>query len=156
MLTALTGAPSDIAWATEHSGASIPPDSVGIKAVDSQGRIRGTVFYAEWTETSVQAHMAVDTPIAWRALLPEVFRYPFVQCGRRLLMGTIAGDNRKSLILARHLGFEVTYRIRDAKAVGVDLVLVEMRREDCRWLSDNPCRSLVGCRVGERIAAEVT
>lgn len=95
------------------------------------------VGFDGWTDNSCQAHMAVDYPAVWRSLLQPAFAYPFVENNRKLLVGTIAANNARSLALAKRMGFKETYRIRDAWADGVDLVLVEMRREECRFLGEN-------------------
>lgn len=92
------------------------------------------VAYDCWTESTVQAHMAVTTPIAWRSLRGPAFDYPFQQCGKLKVLGVIPAHNRKSLRMAESLGFREAYRIEDGWAEGDDLVLVEMRRDECRWI----------------------
>lgn len=125
----------DFAWLEEHAGCALDEESSAVKAVDTRGRIRGMVGFESWTHNSVQAHMAVDTPIAWRALLPAALGYVFEEAGRGVLLGVIPAYRRDSLRFAQHVGFEVTHRVRDGWAKGVDLLLLELRREDCRWLS---------------------
>lgn len=117
-------------------GCSLTPDARGIVAVDGDGAVRGGVLYCAWTENSVQVHMATSTPIAWRSLLHAAFAYPFQEAGRGVLMGLIRGSNVKSLAMAQHLGFEETHRVVDGYAKGEDLVLIELRRESCRWLKE--------------------
>ena len=78
--------------------------------------------------------MAVDSPIAWRALLPAAFRYAFEECGKGLILAAIRASNAKSLQLTRHLGFEPVHRVADGWAEGEDMVLFEMRKAACRWL----------------------
>ena len=84
----------------------------------------------------VQCHMVVDTPIAWRSLLPWVFTYPFVEAARTVLLGIIRSNNERSRAMARALGFTETHTVRDGYSQGVDLVFVEMRREQCRYLKE--------------------
>lgn len=121
-------------WLTERVGLTPTPSARAIAAVAPDGRVRGMVLYDGWTENSVEAHMAVDTPAAWRALVRPAFEYPFVQGGRGVLIGRIRESNVASLRMATHLGFDVLARIRDGAKVGEDLVLVQMRKEDCPWL----------------------
>lgn len=125
----------DIAWLSERTGYLPTRNARGLAAVDGSGRTRGVVGYDGWTQAAVHCHMAVDTPIAWRALLPEAFRYPLETCGRRLLIALVTADNARSLALARHFGFAETARIRGGWSDGVDLVLLELRKDDCRWLA---------------------
>ncbi|HET9554347.1 MAG TPA: hypothetical protein VFP50_15400 [Anaeromyxobacteraceae bacterium] len=121
-------------WLTERVGLTPTANARAIAAVDASGRVRGMVLYDGWTENSVEAHMAVDTPSAWRALLRPAFAYPFIQCQRGVIVGRIRESNTTSLRMATRLGFEVLARVRDGARVGEDLVLVQMRREDCPWL----------------------
>lgn len=78
--------------------------------------------------------MAVDAPVVWRSLLRPAFSYPFLEAGRSLLLGIIPADNTKSCGMARRLGFREAYRVIDGWSVGIDLVVHEMRRHECRWL----------------------
>lgn len=124
-----------LSWLEERVGTPLTPEARGIVAVDATGRVRGMVAYDGWTESAAEAHMAVDAPAAWRALVRPAFVYPFLQAGRRVLLGRIRASNTASLRMAMHLGFAELARVRDGAREGEDLVLVQMRREDCRWLS---------------------
>lgn len=126
---------ADLMWIRQRTGCGLTPAAKGIKAVDASGRIRGLVAYDGWTPNSMQAHMAVDSPIVWRSLLVPSFSYPFEECGKGLLLGIIAADNPRSLAMVVALGFRETYRVRDGWSAGVDTVLFEMRREECRWVA---------------------
>jgi RimJ/RimL family protein N-acetyltransferase len=55
--------------------------------------------------------------------------------GRNILLATIMASNEKSMSLAKRLGFREVFRGRDWFTHGSDLVWLEMRREDCRWLA---------------------
>lgn len=121
-------------WLVRRIGFTPTAWSRALKAVDDAGNIRGMVAYDRWTENSCEAHMAVDTPIAWRALLFPAFDCPFNHYGRGLILGIIASNNSRSLALAKRFGFRETYRVRDGVKPGTDIVIHEMRREECRWL----------------------
>lgn len=127
------------AWLTQRLGVQPSASFRAIEAVDSTGRILGMCGYDGWTPHAVLAHMAVDSPIAWRALLGPAFSYPFQQAGRGLILGTIRASNARSLALARRFGFRETHRVQDGWAPGEALVLVELRKEDCRFLKETPC-----------------
>lgn len=127
--------PVDREWLESRARCVLSSDWRGVKAVDASGRTRGLVAYDCWTPNSVQCHMAVDTPIAWRSLLGPASSYPFDEAGRGLLLAIIQGGNPESLRMTRRLGFTEAHRIRDGHAVGVDTHIFEMRREDCRWLA---------------------
>lgn len=81
--------------------------------------------------------MAADTPIVWRSLLGPAFSYPFEQIGVGIILAIIPASNDKSIRLAQRFGFRETHRVKDGYAVGVDIILHEMRREECRYISRN-------------------
>ena len=121
-------------WIEARTGCVLTRNARAIQALDASGQIRGVIAYDCWTESGVQAHMAVDSPVVWRSLLRPAFTYPFLEAGRSLLIGIIAADNPRSLNMVRRLGFRETYRVVDGWSVGVDLIVHEMRRHECRWL----------------------
>lgn len=131
------GGPQDVSWLVERTSCAVSGGFRTIKAVDDSGQIRGMVGYDLWTQNAVTAHMAVDTPIAWRSLIPACFRYPFEECDREVMLAAIPADNVKSWGLAGHFGFKLVHRVRDGWAQGVDLLMLELRRDDCRFLRRN-------------------
>jgi RimJ/RimL family protein N-acetyltransferase len=131
---AVAAQPNDFAWLVERTQCAPTAGFRAIKAVDESGRIRGMVGYDGWTENAVTCHMAVDTPVAWRALVPAVFEYPFEQLGRGIMLGVIPAHNVRSWHLAGRFGFELTHRVRDGWAKDDDLLILELRRERCRYL----------------------
>ena len=131
IVTAAT--PDEFGWIEERTGCILTRNARAIAARDSQG-IRGMVAYDAWTEAGAQAHMAVDAPIVWRSLLRPAFEYPFQQLGKNLLMGVIPAHNRKSVEMVKALGFREAHRIQGGWDAGDDLVLFELRRDECRWI----------------------
>lgn len=128
--------PEDFGWLVQRTDCGTTHGFKAIKAVDDAGRIRGMVGYDCWTRNAVQAHMAVDTPMAWRCLVRPAFAYPFQQCGLGVILAAIPAGNSRSVHLARRFGFAETHRVVDGWARGEDLILLEMRRESCRWLEE--------------------
>jgi hypothetical protein len=97
------------------------------------------VLYDYWTYNAVQVHVYAP---ALRVLfaphvLREIFEYPFLTCNLNLVMAVTPGDQKGSLAVSSWLGFKETYRIRDGWKVGVDMVMKELRREDCRFLTQD-------------------
>lgn len=132
----LAAYPEELAWLANRTGAAFTPGARAIKAVDATGRIRGMVAYDGWTVSACQAHMAVDSPIVWRSLVRPAFSYPFEEARRTLILGIIPGDNPRSLAMAKRLGFRRVHEVKDGWAPGVPLVVHEMLRAECRWLSE--------------------
>jgi L-amino acid N-acyltransferase YncA len=110
-------------------------DMKGIKLV-IDGEIGAMTGYDGWTENSVVMHIWIKPgSMVDREFVREAFRYPFEIGNRGLVLGVIPGYNAASLTLARAIGFRETYRVKDGYAAGTDLVIQEMRREECRWLT---------------------
>lgn len=68
-----------------------------------------------------------------RELLFVVFDYVFRQLGCKVAINTVDADNEDSLRFTRHIGYTELARIPGG-AGDCDLVLLIMRRDDCRWL----------------------
>lgn len=116
-------------------GVHLSPDARGLVAVDAAGRVRGGALYDRWTQNSAEVHMAATTPLVGRALLPAAFEYPFLEGGRGVLLAFVRAGNTASVRVVRHLGFREVYRVADGAARGEDLILFELRREECRYLT---------------------
>jgi RimJ/RimL family protein N-acetyltransferase len=69
-------------------------------------------------------------------LLWACFDYPFNKLGVKVILATVSSTNEEALRLNRHLGFIDKAYIEDAHVDG-DLVILAMRRENCRWLDIN-------------------
>lgn len=110
-------------------------DMRAIKFVDDEG-IKAMVGYDNWTHTSCMMHVLSIDPAIWksRVWLREVFSYPFIQCDRLVVLGATPSSLDRALKLAKGVGFKEFARVKDGYAVGDDMVLTEMRREDCRWI----------------------
>lgn len=121
----------DFGWLATRAHCLITGDFKAIKVVDEEdSSIVGMVGYCNWKPNSVEAHIAVDKPIAWRALKGPAFTYPFIQAGRKIIFGVCTSDNKKSLRIIRHLGFRETHRVKDGWSDGIDMVLHEIRKEE--------------------------
>ena len=121
-------------WLVDRAGCDITPGFKAIKAVDEAGKIHGMIGYGNWTANACVMHIALENPAALRGLLAWCFRYPFEQCGRNVALATVRAKNVRSVRLCRRVGFREVYRIRDGIEVGEDMVIFEMRSEDCRWV----------------------
>lgn len=123
----------EAAFLTERTGY-VPGGGFRGIACEVHGRMVGFVGFDGWTPNAVWMHVAVDSPAACRELAQAAFSYAFVDTARGVVLGAIRESNVRSRRLALHLGFRLAGRIRDGWAVGEDVVLLEMRREECRWI----------------------
>lgn len=107
----------------------------GIKLIRN-GLIRAMVGYDHWTPNSVQMHICiVDKKAITKDFIKEGFKYPFITGGRGVVIGCTPADNEEALEFNRRLGFRETYRVKDGWEEGVDVVIQEMRREECKWVA---------------------
>jgi hypothetical protein len=130
----------DWPWLVMRTGCALTTDFSAVEAirphprVEGEYRILGMVGYCNTTPNAIQVHIAVESPLAWRALLLPALEYPFIQAKKGIIIGVIPANNKKPLAFGRHLGFKETHRIKDGWAEGTDLVFLELRREHCRFL----------------------
>lgn len=111
-----------------------------IAHVDERG-LRGGNIYNGFTGASMNVHMAGFDP-HWASIdmLWVGFHYPFIQCGCKKLFAQVPSWNSRALEIDKKLGFKEEARIKDVFPEG-DLVVLAMKREDCKWLKLKP-RSL--------------
>jgi hypothetical protein len=121
-------------WIVERTGLEETAGMRVVEAVADSGRILAQIAGTGWTPNAVMIHIAVEEPMALRQLLHAAAVWIYEQARREVVLGLIAADNRRSLRLAKHIGMREVYRVKDGHKQGVDLVALEMRREDCRWL----------------------
>lgn len=122
-------------WLTERVPLTLSPGFRALEALDGD-RIVGMVGYEGWMPNSCSMHVAFDEPMALRRLLGPAFRLPFIALKLGVVFGHVLATNKKALQLDLHLGFREACFLRDAWAVGVGIHVLEMRREECRWLGD--------------------
>jgi len=100
------------------------------------GEVKAVVVYCGFFGKSCAIHVTgFGSHWITKDFLKTVFDYPFKQWNLRVIIGTVAGSNKKSLKLSRHLGFKEVAVIPDAHDDG-DLVIFEMRPTDCRFIGD--------------------
>jgi len=98
------------------------------------GRILGVVGYDGFNGASAQMHSAGDGNWITRELLWAAFDYPFNACGLNMVIGSIPSGNTQALKFNANLGFKTQLVLEGAHPDG-SLVLMTMKREDCRFLN---------------------
>lgn len=96
----------------------------------------GVVAYNGFCGNICSMHMAGDGNWVSRDFIKMAFDYPFNQLGLKAILAPVAATNTKALKFDKHIGFHEIHRLPDGWDDGVDLVLLEMRREDCRYLNE--------------------
>jgi RimJ/RimL family protein N-acetyltransferase len=98
------------------------------------GKVGAVIAYTNFQDKSCCMHVGSIMP-NWinKDLLWAAFDYPFNSLKVKVILATVASTNEEALKLDRHLGFVDKAYIEDAHMDG-DLVILAMRRENCRWL----------------------
>lgn len=108
-----------------------------IAHANADNKIDAVVAYNGFTYRVCSMHVCGDGG-HWidRQMLRVCFDYVFNHCKCVAVYGQVAANNERALRLDKHLGFREITRLANAVEDGVDLVILEMRREDCRWIKD--------------------
>jgi hypothetical protein len=110
-------------------------DTQAILAYNIKEELLGAMVFDNWTDTSVHAHFLLRKPMLLRHGFFEVcFGYVFGQSGRDMMYTIIPGNNDKSRRLVKRLGATEKCILEGAFKKGEDMVLVELRKENCKYL----------------------
>lgn len=126
-----------IPWICDRTGASAKNArgvAIGLWDTETDLPLAGVLF-EDFNGASILAHIAAVPGKSWlsRGFLQQIFAYPFLQLGCRVVLLTIAGDNLPSRRFAEALGFTLAATLQDAHPSGA-LLVYRMPRADCRWL----------------------
>ena len=145
MITIRAAPPDHHRWIAERAKLALHPEFMAIEAVDSEGRIVGMVGFDGWLPQAVCLHIACESPIALRRLLPAAFGAAFAPppagFGKVAAIAPVLSTNEKSLRLVRAAGFRHAYTGRDWSGPGLNYEVFEMRREECRYVPRNVRRA---------------
>lgn len=129
--------PDDLPFLPEEARPRLCADTRGVVAVTNTGELVAAAIMDSWTENSCMIHVYIGNPMVLRHnFAEEVFKYVFVTSGRKVIIGCTPADNEKALKFNAHMGFKQITRIKDAYAPGIDLVVTEMRKENCKWIQE--------------------
>tara|TARA_R110000787_G_scaffold151480_4_gene265308 strand:- start:1584 stop:2027 length:444 start_codon:yes stop_codon:yes gene_type:complete len=120
-------------------------DTKGIVALDDGGELVAACVFDTWAFNSCQIHIYIANPFVLKhGFAEEVFDYAFNTCGKGMVIGVTAADNAKALKFIKNIGLQEIFRISDGYKVGVDFVITQLRREDCKWVEQPECLNTVG------------
>jgi RimJ/RimL family protein N-acetyltransferase len=127
--------PSDWGWINQQVGIKQCEDTGGIMAIDlDKNETVGACVMDNWTQNSVQCHFMVANPLVLKHKFLECcFDYMFNTCNVSRVYGLVPANNEKAVKLNTHMGFTVKARLDEAYEVGVDYLVMEMKRENCRF-----------------------
>lgn len=120
-------------WVKDRAHPVLCEDTTGFVAKRGDD-IVGAIVLDSWSANSCLSHVAIEDPHVVRRLVRTAADFVFVHSGRQVVTGLTPADNEEALRLNKGIGFREVYRIKDGYKPGIDYVLQEMRREECRWL----------------------
>lgn len=122
------------------AGAKFTPETMQVISREEGGKLYGGIIYENYSGPggSVMIHIASMTP-HWinRDLLYVMFDYPFNQLECNQALAHVKASNTACLRFAKSVGWEKVITL-DAVYPDDDVVLLRMRRKDCRFLGVNP------------------
>ncbi len=128
----------DWPWVQQHQDTLVlTGNTCGIIAVDLNTHEKVAACIMDtWTANSVHIHQILLKPMVLRYHFLEcLFNYMFIARDVGIVYGVVPSDNPKSIKLAKHFGFTELMVLKDAWAVGVDKVMLELKRENCRYIA---------------------
>jgi len=124
----------ELRWLKERAECTLTDDINGISCYRDD-KLIGVVGLESWSYNSVTIHLAIEDPMSLRHGYPEeVFKYIFVDCDKGVVIGITPSNNPKALRFNKHIGLTEIYRIADGYDVGIDYVVQEFRKENCRYI----------------------
>lgn len=135
----IASGPDVVSWVTRQLG--LPEGAYGPRAVGfgefQKGALVGAVVFSNFNGHHVHIHAASDGRRTWltRSMLTMIFRYPFSVLGVKRLTATMDARNERSRALVERLGFSRMATLPESSNEGGDLMIYQMARPDCRWLS---------------------
>jgi hypothetical protein len=104
-----------------------------------EGETLGGVVFTGFLYGSIILHMAGnETHWASRDFLWMVYDYAFNQLGVRKCVGLVASNNSRALSIDLRMGFRIEAKLTDMLADGGDLMILTLKKADCKWLRITP------------------
>lgn len=131
--------PSDMLTVRQHMQYEPMESTRGLVAYDMDTAETLALFMMDsWTKTSAQVHQVIlKTMVLRHGWFEEIARYMFALAGRKKVYATVPANKPKIVSLNEKIGFEQVARLSDAWDEGVDCLILEMTRENCKyWVPD--------------------
>lgn len=109
-------------------------EGMRVIGLERDGQLVAGVAYEGFNGRTVWMHVAAVPGARWmsRDYLRACFIYPFVQLGVDAVRGYVSASNKRALEFDKHLGFREEARLEGAAPDGGDVLILVMRREQCR------------------------
>ena len=122
-------------WMHQRTKPVLAKDTTGFVAYRGNRVVAASVF-DNWTPNSCRVHLAIENPFVLRhGFLEECCDFVFEYADREVALAGIPATNDDSIRFAKHVGFREIFRVRNGYQKDVDLVFLELRKHECRWLT---------------------
>jgi RimJ/RimL family protein N-acetyltransferase len=103
--------------------------------LERDGELVAGIIYEGYNFQSIWGHVAAQPGSEWlnKEFLRFCCDYAFHTCKVNMVLGYMEDSNKQALRFAQHLGFKEEARITQAATDGSDILILKMRREDCRY-----------------------
>lgn len=101
----------------------------------SSEELKGVVGFNGFLGKTAQVHIAGTGNWVTREFIRQVFDYAFNQLKLNYLIGVVNSDNARALRFDQRMGFKLWQTLPNGVADGVDLVILKMNRDECKWLN---------------------
>ena len=136
-------------WLCDRIGLTATDDIRLVGSVEGS-TIKGVVGFDGYNGASIQMHVAGDPGWLTRELLRACFEYAFNVCKVNMILGMVPSGNVDALRFNAHLGFNTGFVLDGAHPDGA-LVLMTMRRGECRFISQNRAKEIGRASCRERV-----
>ena len=125
--------PSDWGWITEHNPINRCEDTCGIMAFDADTYLTvGAFMMDNWTANSVQCHFMLANPMVLKhGFLELCADYVYNERNVANVYALVPANNVKAVKLNKHMGYTIIACLEEAFEIGVDYLLMGMKRDDC-------------------------
>lgn len=126
----------DWSWVNAQIPILRVEDTSGIMAIDTETETPvGAAIFDNWTANSVQTHFMVTSPMVLKhKFLEEVYTYVFGFKKLKYMYGLVPANNEKAVKLNKHMGWTIKATMPEAYAKGVDYLLFELTKDNCKYL----------------------
>ena len=127
--------PEEWEWVRTRAHTILCDDMCGIVALSDSGVIQAVAVFDSFTKNACNVHFAIENPLVIKhGFLREIARYLFIDRGRSRIFGLVPSTNRKALKLDKHIGMREVTTIPNALDEGIGYIVLEMTKDECRWL----------------------
>ena len=127
----------DWGWINKQVPLLRVEDTSGLVAVNSDtGELIAACVMDNWTKNAVQCHLTITNMAAIRhGFITKIADYVFTERGKKIMIGLVPSTKTKALKINKHLGFTIKTVFEDVFADGSDYVIMELKRENCPYIT---------------------